>query len=703
MEYNESSFKARANKKVKTIWLVFNILLTASYGADMQSGIYSAPYYLIFVCLCWLPFFAGLILLKVRGMATDMYRFCLAIGYGIFYTFVVCTSESPIAFIYILPLASIQVLYKSRNFMIGCGIASTASVIANWVYKAAVLGMNSAANQKDYQLQLSCVILCYLCYVISINHLNLSDGALTNSIKANLQRVITTISQVKTASNSIADGITVVRELSDENKQGAGVVVERMSELSETNNALYDKTRSTMEITTDANEQMQNVAELISGMVERIEKTVNHASVSSAELGEVVETTRAMEQLSGEVETVLQDFKKEFEMVKGETGTIEKITSQTNMLALNASIEAARAGEAGKGFAVVADQIRELSSGTNKSSNQIKEALQRLEETAEKMTESIVETLRLIQTTTVKVTTVNESVSDITEDSGRLGSDIQVVEKAVKNAEFSNRQMLENMQEICDAMQKMTESVAMSDEVSRTMLHKYAESANNVNNIETVVSKLMVELGAGGFMGIQDIEPGMMISVFAQGNDGEQVADYSGKVMGCEENKIFISVWDEKEQLSNAKGKGQTYQLRIVVNNVLYCWENMILQAAEYQGQTGYSVVIDTNPKIMNRRKYPRMPMTYACKIRMGGAEYTGHMVNLSANGFAFACADEIFFRSKGEDVSLQVTDFALLKGKSLEGCIIRSTDNEGEYIVGCRMGEDSAEIGEYVSRNYAE
>lgn len=47
--------------------------------------------------------------------------------------------------------------------------------------------------------------------------------------------------------------------------------------------------------------------------------------------------------------------------------------------------------------------------------------------------------------------------------------------------------------------------------------------------------------------------------------------------------------------------------------------------------------------------------------------------------------------------------NFEVLGGKALEGAIIRSSNNNGEYIVGCRMPEDSAVIKEYVSKNYSE
>ena len=443
MGYNEEIFKKSANRKAMTVWLILNLLLTAVYGFDTVRGLRSGRYFIIFLLICWVPYLAGLILLKVQGMAASVYKDMIAVGYGIFYAYIVFTTASPLCFMYILPLSCMLILYKNRNFMIRCGIAVTLVLLAGSCYKY-MNGMNTPDDLSVFGLQLSCVILCFGCYALSISHVNLSDGSLTDSIKDNLQRVVTTIEQVKTASNSIVDGVTVVRELADENRQGAHSVVHSMEKLSDNNHMLQEKTMSSMDMTTDINVQVQNVATLIGQMVGLINESMGHADTSCTKLNGVVETTNDMAKLSEEVESVLAEFKQEFNMVKEETSTIEGISSQTNLLALNASIEAARAGEAGKGFAVVADEIRNLSMGTQNSSSRIMAALAHLEETSDKMTESIIHTLELIQVNLEQVTQVTKSVDSITKDSVQLGDNIQVINSAMKDVESSNQNMVHN-------------------------------------------------------------------------------------------------------------------------------------------------------------------------------------------------------------------------------------------------------------------
>ena len=85
------------------------------------------------------------------------------------------------------------------------------------------------------------------------------------------------------------------------------------------------------------------------------------------------------------------------------------------------------------------------------------------------------------------------------------------------------------------------------------------------------------------------------------------------------------------------------------------------------------------------------------------GAIYHGHLDNLSANGFAFLTPDTIFAKSKGKDIRIEIEDFDLRTHNVLEGRIIRCSNNDGMYIVGCQMAEDDYLIMNYVEKNLSE
>lgn len=692
MDYNENEFKAKANIKARRIWLVFALLLSANYSTDVSQGGYPSTNFIIFLILCWVPFFAGDLLLRIRGKADDRYRYALVVGYGIFYTFLICTTDSPIAFTYILPVVSLLVLYKDRKFMVGCAIANIASVIISVIYHLVVLGQNTATDQKNYQLQIACLLLCYIGYIMSIRHLIESDGALTNSIKADLKRVVTTVEQVKTASNTIMDGITVVRELATENKHGSDIVVDGMNKLTDHNGQLQSRTASSQEMTGDINSQVQNVASMINDMVSLTAESGKHAKTSSVDLESLVQTAGTMADLSNEVEHILDAFKAEFETVKQETGTIDSISSQTNLLALNASIEAARAGEAGKGFSVVAEQIRKLSTETKDSSGQISEALSRLDEISGKMTSSIEETLKLIQVTLEKVTQTGENVNKITQDSSLLGEHIQTIDSAMKEVESSNRQLVENMEQVSSIVETMTTCISDSDETSKRMLSKYEESASNINNIENVIQELMCELGIGGFMGLDDIHAGMKAKVILPKH--LERMEYHGEVRSVAENSISL-ILSDNPQLNGS----ETCKVQVTVDNVLYCWDQAQIQADTASGSHAYALQLSARPEIKNRRKYPRADVSNPCTITLKDSDttFSGQLDNISANGFAFLIRNPFFMDHKHADVAIDIQNFALSDQSHLEGHVIRCSDDEGVYIVGCQMPEDNYAIRNYV------
>lgn len=693
MEYNEEEFAKSANRKVMTIWLCLCVILSVAYVIEVFKGQRTVPYLAIFLLFCWGPFIAGLAALKVKGTGAGVYKHFVAVGYGIFYLFVMMTTSNNLTFVYMLPVSGMLILFKDKNYIIRCGVFNTI-VLFMYIVKAFMSGRNTPMDVTYYEVQAASMIMCYASYILAISHLTKTDGAMLNSLEGNLQRVTHTVNQVKEASDAIVEGVNTVMDLADENKEGAQDVVRNMEELTDKNGILYEKTMSSMDMTSDINTQVRNVADLIEKMVLLINQSVDHAKTSSRELAGVIELTKEMGNLSSQVEEVLGEFVNEFNRVKEETGTIEGISSRTNLLALNASIEAARAGEAGKGFAVVADEIRNLSMGTQNSSASIMAALQHLEETSGKMTQSITETIRLINVMFGKIGEVDQSVSDITADSTQLGENIQIIDAAMQEVESSNRNMVDNMKQICDVMEITTERVANADTTTKTMLGKYEETSSNIEQIGRVVGTLMEQLGEGGFMGLKDLEPGMKAEFLTECGGRER--EYVGEVLRTEDKGIVVGLPASASFSLDGEDGERPIHMRIVVGNVLCHWSNVTVSEAKADGENAFFVMVNSNPSVINRRQFDRTGLDNTCTLTFWSTKrkFAGKMVDISSGGFACTIDPGDMEIKKGEGVELEIEGFPPSKVNIYQGIVVRTAeDGDGTVRIGCRIvgGEQNA------------
>ena len=125
-----------------------------------------------------------------------------------------------------------------------------------------------------------------------------------------------------------------------------------------------------------ATEQASAIEEL-SGQVKSTSQDADDARKSSIDLaGKLQACSKKMEELT----SAMEDISQSSQQISGIIKTIEDISFQTNILALNASVEAARAGDLGKGFAVVADEVQSLA---NKSSIAAKDITKLIENSME--------------------------------------------------------------------------------------------------------------------------------------------------------------------------------------------------------------------------------------------------------------------------------------------------------------------------------
>lgn len=286
----------------------------------------------------------------------------------------------------------------------------------------------------------------------------------SDTMSANSYELNDTSSQTLAANNEISKAVEDVAEGS------TGMA----SSISKINENLEEMTRETKDINESVNE-IRNQTTAVQDSSKIMNDKIKSMQDSSHKMDDGISA------ISKRIETVNTTVDK----VSNIVSVIEEISSETNLLSLNASIEAARAGDAGKGFAVVAQEIRVLSDNTNTELENIKQIIS-----------SLVEECRYCVQASGTIVEDNakqkEEIKAVLDEFGALDEQIQKTAEKADEIEELVTAMIELNDDITKSSHSLTDvsaaNAAATEEMNanieelNAMMNGVAEMAGHMND-----------------------------------------------------------------------------------------------------------------------------------------------------------------------------------------------------------------------------
>jgi len=483
------------NERINLLVFIFATLMDAffvvGYLQDASVGNISWTYAIIVVAVVAVGLLINAVL-YIRNHGSVALRHTVMVGYGVLYAVIMYGANSDLVFIVAFPMASIFILYFDFAFILRSSIGVIVINVA-YVVRCVVNGkMNSGIDitTSTLILQLATVVLTMV-VVCAITKL----AAQLNSEKVsraltNQQKSETLLEEILHISKQVKGNSSTAASLMEELQQSTISTANALDEISTGNSSNAESIEQQTVMTSQIQEMITKTSNRSQGMKQVAEMSMESIDKGRDSMQKLLEQADAIAAENAKVNTLMGALTENTKEVAEITQNIFDISSQTNMLALNASIESARAGEAGRGFAVVAEQIRVLAEQTRQLTEGISQITAKLQENAEETQERINGVLEASEQEKNLIQVTDKDFTQIRSQMDHLNEDVVNVSEEISQIMTANDSIVESISQIS----AVSEEVSANTSQAAEMGYQTSEQAAKVGSLMNELQESAVEL-----------------------------------------------------------------------------------------------------------------------------------------------------------------------------------------------------------------